>query len=76
MCIRDSDKIIVTAGAPTVPTALIDQLSIGGMLVIPVGNAKTQKMLRLTKVAADKLRKEEFHDFKFVPLLGEDGWKG
>lgn len=70
------DKIIVTAGAPTVPTALIDQLTIGGMLVIPVGNAKTQKMLRLTKVAPDKLRKEEFHDFKFVPLLGEDGWKG
>jgi len=70
------DKIIVTAGAPAVPTALIDQLNIGGMLVIPVGNAKTQKMLRLTKVDAQKIKKEEFTDFRFVPLLGEDGWKG
>ena len=69
------DKIIVTAGAPTVPNALIDQLKIGGMLVIPVGNAKVQKMLRLTKVAEKKIRKEEFTDFRFVPLLGEDGWK-
>ena len=69
------DKIIVTAGAPTVPNALIDQLKVGGMLVIPVGNAKVQKMLRLTKVAEKKIRKEEFTDFRFVPLLGEDGWK-
>ena len=68
------DKIIVTAGAPTVPTALIDQLKVGGMLVIPVGNDKTQKMLRITKLDGNKLRKEEFHDFRFVPLLGEDGW--
>ena len=70
------DKIIVTAGAPTVPTALIDQLKVGGMLVIPVGNAKTQKMLRLTKVDENRIKKEEFTDFRFVPLLGEDGWKG
>ena len=69
------DKIIVTAGAPTVPTALIDQLKVGGMLVIPVGNNQTQKMLRITKLADNKLRQEEFHDFRFVPLLGEDGWK-
>lgn len=69
------DKIIVTAGAPAVPTALIDQLKVGGKLVIPVGNAKTQKMLRLTKVDESKIKKEEFTDFRFVPLLGEDGWK-
>ncbi len=70
------DKIIVTAGAPTVPSELIAQLKIGGILVIPVGNSRTQKMLRITKVADSKIRKEEFNDFAFVPLLGEDGWKG
>ncbi|OEK04838.1 protein-L-isoaspartate(D-aspartate) O-methyltransferase [Roseivirga misakiensis] len=69
------DKIIVTAGAPTVPDALIDQLNIGGCLVIPVGNQKTQQMLRVTKTDKDKIRNEVFHDFKFVPLLGSDGWK-
>ncbi|MFY0592203.1 protein-L-isoaspartate(D-aspartate) O-methyltransferase [Roseivirga sp.] len=69
------DKIIVTAGAPTVPDALIDQLNIGGCLVIPVGNQKTQQMLRVTKTAQGKIRNEVFHDFKFVPLLGSDGWK-
>lgn len=69
------DKIIVTAGAPTVPGALVDQLKVNGCLVIPVGNAKTQQMLRLTRLAGNKLRKEVFQDFKFVPLLGDDGWK-
>lgn len=69
------DKIIVTAGAPTVPDALVDQLKVGGCLVIPVGDAKTQQMLRLTRLADNKLRKEVFHNFKFVPLLGADGWK-
>jgi len=69
------DKIIVTAGAPSVPNALIDQLKVGGCLVIPVGNAKTQQMLRITKTAENKVQSETFTDFKFVPLLGEDGWK-
>lgn len=69
------DKIIVTAGAPTVPDALIDQLKVNGSLVIPVGDAKTQQMLRLTRLEGNKLRKEVFHDFKFVPLLGADGWQ-
>ena len=69
------DKIIVTAGAPSVPNALIDQLKVGGCLVIPVGDSKTQQMLRITKTAVDKVRSETFTDFKFVPLLGEDGWK-
>lgn len=68
------DKIIVTAGAPTVPAELINQLKVGGVLIIPVGNAKTQKMLRVTKLENNKLSTEEFSDFKFVPLLGADGW--
>jgi len=69
------DKIIVTAGAPAVPNALINQLKDGGILVIPVGNNETQKMLRLTKISDKKLEKELFDDFSFVPLLGDDGWK-
>lgn len=69
------DKIIVTAGAPTVPDALIDQLKVGGILVIPVGDTKTQQMLRITKTAVNRVRTETFTNFKFVPLLGADGWR-
>lgn len=68
------DKIIVTAGAPVVPTALTDQLSENGILVIPVGDREKQKMLKITKKNG-KLVQEEFDYFAFVPLLGEQGWK-
>lgn len=68
------DKIIVTAGAPVVPTALTEQLTEGGILVIPVGNREKQVMLRIQKKNG-KLIKEEFDYFAFVPLLGEQGWK-
>lgn len=68
------DKIIVTAGAPGVPKSLVKQLSVGGILVIPVGNDKSQKMLRITRTAENDFEKEEFADFKFVPLLGKSGW--
>ena len=69
------DKIIVTAGAPTIPKALIDQLKPGGILVIPVGSRNRQVMVRLTKESKLKLKKEEFNYFAFVPLLGDKGWK-
>ncbi|MEQ6117949.1 protein-L-isoaspartate(D-aspartate) O-methyltransferase [Reichenbachiella sp. MALMAid0571] len=68
------DGIIVTAGAPTVPDALVKQLKIGGKLVIPVGDKSTQKMLRITKIAEDQVEQEEFDNFSFVPLLGDKGW--
>lgn len=68
------DKIIVTAGAPVVPTALTDQLNENGVLIIPVGDRESQKMLRITKTNG-KLKKEEYDNFAFVPLLGEQGWK-
>lgn len=67
------DKIIVTAGAPVVPTALTDQLAEGGILIIPVGGREYQKMLKIKKVNG-KLVEEQFADFAFVPLLGESGW--
>ena len=68
------EAIIVTAGAPTVPKALIEQLCNGGRLVIPVGDHKTQKMVRIVKVNEKQIKKEEFDRFSFVPLLGEQGW--
>lgn len=68
------DKIIVTAGAPQVPQSLIDQLKVGGKLVIPVGSKQRQSMLCITKVDDKKLKKEEFNYFAFVPLRGEKGW--
>ncbi|GAA0192200.1 protein-L-isoaspartate(D-aspartate) O-methyltransferase [Fulvivirga kasyanovii] len=68
------DRIIVTAGAPSVPDSLIKQLNIGGILIIPVGDNERQKMLRITRIDEKKLKKEEFDFFSFVPLKGEEGW--
>jgi protein-L-isoaspartate(D-aspartate) O-methyltransferase len=68
------DKILVTAGAPAVPAALIDQLKEGGKLVIPVGDRTSQKMLRLTRKSDQEIIQEDFDNFSFVPLLGEEGW--
>ena len=68
------DKILVTAGAPVVPQALIDQLKEDGILVIPVGDREKQTMVKITK-RKNKIDKEEFDYFAFVPLLGEGGWK-
>ena len=69
------DKIIVTAGAPSVPDALISQLADNGILVVPVGNRDKQMMLKITK-KGDTLIRKEFDFFSFVPLLGEKGWDG
>lgn len=70
------DGIIVTAGAPTVPLSLIEQLKAGGRLVIPVGNRQSQRMLLVQKEMDGKITKKEFSNFKFVPLLGDHGWQG
>ena len=68
------DGIIVTAGAPVVPDDLIKQLKIDGVLVIPVGDDKTQKMLKITRVSETEYKQDEYDNFKFVPLIGEKGW--
>lgn len=62
------DKIIVTAGAPFIPKALMDQLKIGGKLVIPIGEVE-QIMTLLIRENEKKFIKSEFGNFKFVPLL-------
>jgi protein-L-isoaspartate(D-aspartate) O-methyltransferase len=70
------DGIIVTAGAPEIPIAYINQLKLGGRLVIPVGGEKNaQKMMRITKLSDNQTKTEVFGDFKFVPLVGKSGWK-
>jgi protein-L-isoaspartate(D-aspartate) O-methyltransferase len=68
------DSIVVTAGAPNVPETLIKQLKIGGVLVIPVGDQKKQKMITIKKLSQNKASKKEFTHFSFVPLLGKNGW--
>lgn len=62
------DSIIVTAGASTIPPALMSQLKIGGRLVIPVGD-KEQIMTLLIRQSETRFEKHEFGTFRFVPLL-------
>ncbi len=62
------DSIIVTAGAPLIPQALMSQLKIGGRLVIPLGEQE-QTMTLLIRKNETQFEKTEFGDFKFVPLL-------
>ena len=68
--------IIVTAGAPQVPRVLVEQLAVGGRLVLPVGSRQSQVLLKLTRLSADPdhLRREELGDVRFVDLIGEHGW--
>lgn len=63
------DRILVTAGATEIPQALLDQLKPGGILVIPVGEGETQKMLKVTKDKNGNITEEEFGRFSFVPFL-------
>ena len=70
------DGILVTAGAPGLPPALLRQLRVGGRLVIPVGDAPSQRMVRVTREGPESFVREEFETFRFVPLLGASGWRG
>jgi protein-L-isoaspartate(D-aspartate) O-methyltransferase len=69
------DGIVVTAGGPDVPAPLIEQLKIGGRLVVPVGDKKLQTMTRLVRQADGTTLREEFSAFRFVPLVGKYGWQ-
>lgn len=62
------EKILVTAGAKEIPPSLLEQLAVGGTLVIPVGE-KVQRMIRVVRIAEDAYRQEELDDFRFVPFL-------
>jgi protein-L-isoaspartate(D-aspartate) O-methyltransferase len=69
------NKILVTAGAPFVPQKLLSQLTVGGIMVIPVGNEETQHMVKIRKLSDNEFEKEELGVFRFVPLTGKEGWK-
>lgn len=64
------DRILVTAGAPFVPKPLLAQLKVGGRLVIPVGD-KEQVMSVFVRTSQKSFKKQEFGNFKFVPMLGD-----
>lgn len=63
------DKIIVTCGAPEVPTSLLDQLKVGGIMVIPVGDGESQVMMELKRISENEVLKKEHGNFSFVPML-------
>lgn len=67
------DKIIITAGAPIVPDALLEQLKVGGIMIIPLGD-KVQIMTMIKKIAPKKFEMVEYGEFKFVPLLENKDW--
>ena len=69
------DRIIVTAGGPEVPKRLLRQLAVGGKMVIPVGDRKTQTMQVISKISDKDFQVKEIPNFKFVPLIGKEGWK-
>lgn len=63
------DKILITAAAPYVPEKLLDQLKIGGCMVLPLDEGDNQRMHRLTKQLDGTVLEEKFDEFSFVPML-------
>jgi protein-L-isoaspartate(D-aspartate) O-methyltransferase len=62
------DKVIITAAAPEIPAKLIQQLKVGGMMVIPLGSGEVQRMMRITKLPNNVMKEEVFDSFSFVPM--------
>jgi protein-L-isoaspartate(D-aspartate) O-methyltransferase len=69
------DGIIVTAGSPSIPLKLKEQLAVNGRMVIPVGDRISQKLLLVKKIEKDKFDIDTIPEFTFVPLIGREGWK-
>lgn len=70
------DAIAVTAGGPQVPPALLEQLRIGGRLVIPVGpDTEEQRLIRVIRRGDGTFEQEDLGGVQFVPLIGQDGWQ-
>lgn len=68
------DAIAVAAGGPEAPRALLQQLKIGGRLVLPVGDQRAQKLVRITRLDEDDYQEDDLGEVRFVPLIGEQGW--
>ncbi|MFT6502685.1 MAG: protein-L-isoaspartate(D-aspartate) O-methyltransferase [Crocinitomicaceae bacterium] len=63
------DKIIITCGAPDIPEELVNQMKIGGVMIIPIGEGVEQQMKKIVKVSDSEITIEDFGVFKFVPML-------
>lgn len=68
------EAIAVAAGAPRPPRSLLEQLAVGGRLVIPHGLAEYQRLVRITRQSSTSFIEEDLGDVRFVPLVGAEGW--
>jgi protein-L-isoaspartate(D-aspartate) O-methyltransferase len=69
------DAILVSAGAPSVPQPLLDQLADGGRLLIPIGDRETQDLFQYTR-RGERIDRRQVAPVRFVPLIGSHGWEG
>lgn len=71
------EAILVAAGSPSIPRTLLEQLAVGGRLVIPVGGRYSQSLIKLTRLSEniDDVKREDLGGCRFVSLIGEHGWK-
>jgi len=71
------DAIMVTAGAPNIPKTLVEQIAVGGRLVVPVGGRHSQLLIKLTRLSesVNDVKKEDLGGCRFVDLIGEYGWE-
>jgi protein-L-isoaspartate(D-aspartate) O-methyltransferase len=68
------NAIVIAAGGPELPRTLLQQLAIGGRLVMPIGSASAQELVRVTRLGEAEFRREELGAVQFVPLIGAEGW--
>ena len=64
----------MTASGPQAPEALLEQLAVGGRLVMPVGVSLAQRLVRVTRKEADEYQYDDLEGVTFVPLIGAGGW--
>jgi protein-L-isoaspartate(D-aspartate) O-methyltransferase len=70
------DAILVAACAREVPRALREQLKIGGRLIVPLGDADEQRLIRVIRMSEDEYKEDALGNVRFVPLIGAQGWPG
>jgi protein-L-isoaspartate(D-aspartate) O-methyltransferase len=68
------EAIAVAAGAPSPPPSLLEQLAVGGRLVLPHGMTEFQRLVRITRRSETSFTEENLGDVRFVPLVGAEGW--
>jgi protein-L-isoaspartate(D-aspartate) O-methyltransferase len=68
------DAMMITAGAPQIPEPLLNQLSDGGRMIIPIGDRFSQELIKVTKIK-DDFKEENLGGCRFVDLIGVHGWK-